>query len=309
VDLAAVALVQEEDHATARVVRVQGRGDVKGAASLEGLEFAAGEGLVGSAIARDVTLPLAEVDPARTPVFGATSVRGVQAIKIIPLKAGASVIGALVLGSRRKGAYGRDVVLQLEVVAMQAGQAIERARLFDRTERLATTDGLTGLTNHRAFQERLDIHLAQAGRYAKRVSLLLCDVDHFKSVNDTYGHPIGDQVLRGVAMTLLKEARTTDVVARYGGEEFAIVMPETDTAGAMVIAERIREKVGKTTFDTPQGPLRVTISLGVATFPDDGRSKPELVERADGALYHAKRHGRNRSVSVAGQGGPRSAVG
>jgi diguanylate cyclase (GGDEF)-like protein len=309
VDFAAVALVDAEDPARARVVRVEGAGDAKGATRLDGLEFPSGEGLVGSAIARDVTLPLADVDPARTPVFGATSVRGVQAIKIIPLKAGASVIGALVLGSRRKGAYCREVVQQLEVVAMQAGQSIERARLFDRTERLATTDGLTGLTNHRTFQERLDAQLAQAQRYAKRVSLLLCDVDHFKSVNDTYGHPVGDQVLRGVARTLLKEARTTDVVARYGGEEFAIVMPETDTAGAMVIAERIREKVGQAVFDTPQGPLRVTISLGVATFPDDGGAKAELVEQADGCLYHAKRNGRNRSVSAASLRGPRRAAG
>jgi diguanylate cyclase (GGDEF)-like protein len=192
---------------------------------------------------------------------------------------------------------------------MQAGQSIERARLFDRTERLATTDGLTGLQNHRTFQERLDAQLAQAERYGKRTSLLLCDVDHFKSVNDTYGHPVGDAVLRGIARILQKEARNTDVVARYGGEEFAIVMPETDTGGAMVIAERIRERVAAFVFETPQGPLQVTISLGVATFPDDGKTKAELVERSDGCLYHAKRHGRNKSVSAASLRAPRRVAG
>ncbi|HET6436637.1 MAG TPA: diguanylate cyclase [Anaeromyxobacter sp.] len=297
-DLAGVVLVDEEEPHRARVVRVEAGPEIRAAGKLLGLEFAAGEGLVGSAMARDASLPLAEVDPARTPIFGHTSLRGLSSLKVVPLKAGAAVVGALVLGARERGAYGREVVLQLEVVAMQGGQSIERARLFDRTERLATSDGLTGLTNHRTFQERLEAQLAQAQRYGKRVSLLLGDVDHFKSVNDTYGHPVGDEVLRGIAHTLIREARATDVVARYGGEEFAIVMPETDAAGALVIAERIRDRVQRIVFETPQGPLRVTISLGAATFPDDAQSKAELVERSDGCLYHAKRHGRNQTVSA-----------
>ncbi len=308
-DLVAVVLLDEEDPAKARVARLVSDPDLKGVAALEGMEFPAAEGLVGSAMARDASLPLADVDPARTPIFGDTSLRGLASLKVVPLKAGTAVRGALLLGARQKGAYGREVVQQLEVVAMQAGQSLERARLFDRTERLATTDGLTGLTNHRTFQERLEGQLAQAQRYGKRVSLLICDVDHFKSVNDTYGHPVGDEVLRGLARTLGKEARNTDVVARYGGEEFAIVMPETDTGGASVIAERIRDRIARLRFDTPQGPLRVTVSLGVATFPDDARGKPELVERADGCLYHAKRHGRNQTVTAASLRGQRRAAG
>ena len=308
-DLAVVVLVDEPEPGRARVARVVAGPELRAAARLEGLEFAAAEGLVGSAMSRDATLPLAEVDPARTPIFGTTCLRGLSSLKVIPLKAGAVVLGALVLGARQKGVYAREVVLQLEVVAMQAGQSIERARLFDRTERLAITDGLTGLTNHRTFQERLEGQLAQAQRYGKRVSLLLCDVDHFKLVNDTYGHPAGDEVLRGLARTLVKEARAPDVVARYGGEEFAIIMPETDGAGAVVIAERIRDRVSRLVFETPQGPLRVTISLGTATFPDDARAKADLVERTDGCLYHAKRHGRNQTVSAASLGVPRRAAG
>jgi diguanylate cyclase (GGDEF)-like protein len=309
-DVAAVVLVDEDDPSRAHVARVVAAPEVKAAERLEGLGFAVGEGLVGSAMARDASLPLAEVDPARTPVFGSTSLRGLASLKVVPVKAGTAVLGALVLGARRRGAYPREVVLQLEVVAMQAGQSIERARLFDRTERLATTDGLTGLTNHRTMQERLEEHLALAQRYGKRVSMLLCDVDHFKSVNDTYGHPVGDEVLRAVARTLVKEARGTDVVARYGGEEFAIIMSETDVGGATVIAERIRDRVSRLVHQTPQGPLRVTISLGTATFPDDARSKAELIERTDACLYHAKRHGRNQTVSAASlRGPPRSAAG
>jgi diguanylate cyclase (GGDEF)-like protein len=299
VDFAAVALRDEGDPRRIRVVRVSAGEEDRAAARLEGHVFTVAEGLVGSAIRLDAVLPVAEVNPAKVPVFGEVVLRGIASLKIFPLKVAERSIGALVIGARRADAYGREAVQQLEVIAMHAAQSIDRARLFDQTERLATTDGLTGLTNHRAFQERLDDHLAQALRYGKRVSLLLCDIDHFKSVNDTYGHPAGDGVLRGVARTLAKEARTTDVVARYGGEEFAIVMPETDAAGAMVIAERIREKVGQLVFDTEQGPLRVTMSLGLATFPEDGQQKAALVERADGCLYHAKRHGRNQSVSTA----------
>jgi diguanylate cyclase (GGDEF)-like protein len=239
----------------------------------------------------------------------ATRLRELGSLKVIPLRTGDRVLGTIVLGARGAGAYDRDAVRQMEVVAMQAAESILRARLFEETERLATTDGLTGLVNHRTFQGRLDEHLALAERYGKKLSLLLCDIDHFKSVNDTYGHPMGDVVLRGIARTLAKEARAADVVARNGGEEFAIVMPETDAAGAVTIAERIRERVGATTFETGKGPLRVTLSLGIATFPDDAAKKPALVERADACLYHAKRHGRNQTVSAASLRAPRRATG
>jgi diguanylate cyclase (GGDEF)-like protein len=209
------------------------------------------------------------------------------------------MLGTLVLGSRRADAFTPDVVRQLEVLALQAAEAIQRARLFDATERMATTDGLTGLLNHRTFQGRLDEHLQAAQRYGRKLSLIICDIDHFKSVNDTYGHPVGDQVLRGVAGVLAREARTTDLVARYGGEEFAVVMPETDAAGGLVIAERIRERIAQQVTATSQGPLKVTMSLGVATSPEDGQKKAELIERADACLYFAKRHGRNQCVAAA----------
>jgi diguanylate cyclase (GGDEF)-like protein len=111
-----------------------------------------------------------------------------------------------------------------------------------------------------------------------------------------------------VARVLSREARSTDLVARYGGEEFAIVMPETDGAGALVIAERIRERVGQMSFSTERGPLRVTMSLGIATCPDDARRKPDLVETADACLYRAKRGGRNRTVSARGPARRRAAV-
>jgi two-component system cell cycle response regulator len=298
VDFGAVTLVEEGGgKARHRIARVLGA--ERATEKLEGLEFGDDAGLVASAVRLGASLPGTELDVAKAPVFDrATRLRGLGSLKVIPLRTAQQVLGTVVLGAARPGAYGRDAVRQLEVVAMQAADSIYRARLFEQTERLATTDGLTGLTNHRTFQGRLDEHLAQAQRYGKKLSLILCDIDHFKSVNDLHGHPTGDLVLKGVARTLAKEARTTDVVARYGGEEFAVVMPETDAEGALVIAERIRDRVGKLVFDSDRGRLQITMSLGIATFPEDAAKKADLVERADGCLYRAKRSGRNRSVAA-----------
>lgn len=299
VDFGAVTLVEEDAGKTRhRIARILGA--ERATEKLEGLEFGDDAGLVASSVRLGASLPGTEIDVAKAPVFDrVTRLRGLASLKVIPLRTAENVLGTVVLGSARPGAYGPDAVRQLEVIAMQAADSIYRARLFEQTERLATTDGLTGLTNHRTFQGRLDEHLAQAQRYGKKLSLILCDIDHFKSVNDLHGHPVGDLVLKGVARTLAKEARATDVVARYGGEEFAVVMPHTDAEGALVIAERIRDRVGKLAFDVGRGRLQITLSLGIATFPEDGAAKAELVERADGCLYHAKRNGRNRSVPAA----------
>ena len=315
---AAITVVEADDGATRhRVARTWSAEGWRGRAPAEGHAFD-GEGgsLVGSAVRLEASLPGRDLDLERAVVFdGPATLRGVAAVKVVPLRAaplqaGApAALGTLVLGASDAGVFDDDRVRQLELVALQAGEAVRRARLFDATERLATTDGLTGLTNHRTFQGRLDEHLLAARRYGRKVSLLLCDIDHFKSVNDGHGHPVGDEVLRGVARILAREARTTDVVARYGGEEFALVMPETDTAGAMVIAERIRERVGELVTATEKGPLRVTMSLGVATFPLDAADKGALVELADGCLYHAKRHGRNQSVAAERLRPPRRAAG
>lgn len=295
----AVTLVDEEGsrrrHRVIRCTLPQAEG---GAGRIEGLEFGDNPGLVAQAVRLGASLPGRELRPDSAVVFDEhTRLRGLASLRVVPLRAGERVLGTLVVGSRRKP-ISADQLRQLEVVALQAGASLDRAHLFERTEQLATTDGLTGLTNHRTFQERLDARLAESQRYGRNLSVLLCDVDHFKSVNDTYGHPVGDQVLRAVAAILAREARTTDIVARYGGEEFVIAMPETDGAGAQVIAERIRERVQAAVTETTLGKLRVTISLGVATFPADAARKAELLEAADACLYAAKRGGRNRTVAA-----------
>ena len=165
-------------------------------------------------------------------------------------------------------------------------------------ETLATTDGLTGLRNHRTFQDKLAEEHSRAMRYHQPLSLLLLDVDHFKQYNDSFGHPAGDAVLKAVAATLGHAARDTDMAARYGGEEFALILPQTDAAGAMVIAERVRAAVAGS--DWEQRPI--TVSLGACTLSLDTPTPSALVACADKALYHAKETGRNR-VSDGGSAG------
>ncbi len=159
-------------------------------------------------------------------------------------------------------------------------------------EALATTDGLTGVRNHRAFQERLAHEYKRAKRYHSNVCLVMLDVDRFKSFNDEFGHPAGDEVLRGCASILTAQARETDLVARYGGEEFVVILPETGAKEAIVIAERMRRAIEATEW-----PLRdITASFGVTSLTESAGSSAEMVEQADKALYEAKMGGRNRVI-------------
>jgi len=297
-DFCAVTLVAEEDGKRVhRVVRMSGV-TAKGRA-LEGRSFDDNNGLVANVVRYGAPLPGRELQAMDRPVIfdAETQVRGLSSIKIFPLTAGDRILGTLVVGARKKAALDQEALRMIEVIAIQAAQAVLQAQLFEQMEQMAITDGLTRLLNHRAFQAKADQAFAQAKRYGRNCSLVFLDVDHFKAINDTYGHPSGDMVLKDLARILEGEARDTDIVARYGGEEFAVVMPETDGAGAQVIAERIRETVARHRFQAEGGVVKVTISLGIAAFPDHGSGKQEVIHLADQCLYEAKRKGRNRSIS------------
>jgi two-component system cell cycle response regulator len=160
-----------------------------------------------------------------------------------------------------------------------------------RLSELAVTDAMTGLANHRRFQEEISRHVNIAKRASRKLSLLMVDVDHFKHYNDTFGHPGGDKMLALVAQTIRAEVRETDVAARYGGEEFAVILIDAGVTDACDVAERIRGCVERSSGEV--GPIAVTVSIGIAGFPDDGATPSELVMAADEALYAAKNAGRN----------------
>jgi len=161
---------------------------------------------------------------------------------------------------------------------------------------MATTDGLTGLANRRVFTERFTEMLASASRHRKTMAPILCDIDHFKHVNDTYGHSMGDQVLKRLAHILASTVRKTDLASRWGGEEFAVLLEHSDARGARLLAERIREDLSAETFRSNNSTFSVTMSLGIAVYECDGDSIARLMENADKALYHAKENGRNQTV-------------
>ncbi len=171
----------------------------------------------------------------------------------------------------------------------------------NKLQELSTRDGLTDLYNRREFDNRLREEVLRARRYNKPFSVLMLDVDHFKQVNDHYGHQAGDEVLITVADLMRLNVRPIDIVCRYGGEELSIILPETDEEGARVVAERIRMTLEDSLTATPQGDMiRVTVSIGIATFPHDGNTGPALVNAADQALYTAKQEGRNLVRSFIG---------
>jgi len=186
--------------------------------------------------------------------------------------------------------------LVLGAVASELVVAAENSRLYKLTEMLSVTDDLTGLRNYRYLQSTLDSELERAKRYEKNVSLLMIDADEFKRFNDSEGHVAGDVALGDIAQILRSSVREVDLVARYGGEEFSVVLPETDAAGAFVVAEKIRETVSLFNFRDADGEPRchITVSVGLATFPSHAWDKDSLLREADRALYVAKNGGKNR---------------
>lgn len=184
----------------------------------------------------------------------------------------------------------------LQAVASELVVAVENSQLYKLTRRLAITDELTELHNYRHLQNRLDEEIERARRYRKDVSLIMIDTDDFKLFNDEHGHIAGDRALRDLGMVIRSSLREVDLAARYGGEEFAVVLPETDAAGAFVVAEKIRESVGAFEFadaDGERGP-RLTVSIGLASYPAHASDKEALLRQADDALYRAKNGGKNR---------------
>jgi diguanylate cyclase (GGDEF)-like protein len=178
----------------------------------------------------------------------------------------------------------------------------DKIRLFNKARRLSITDALTGLYNTRHFYDELNREIERSHRYEEKFSIILCDIDNFKSVNDELGHQAGDEVLCSVADILTSTARMTDTVARYGGEEFILILPETTKDKAEALAERIRISIDSRTFLENEGNIRVSISCGVASYPVDSQTSKGILYCSDMAMYRAKELGKNRVVCYGDEG-------
>jgi two-component system cell cycle response regulator len=241
-------------------------------------------------VARDDRRPVLvrELDAEADPWLAAVMPRAAN-VMVMPMIAD-GVVGVLVAetGTGSTARIERRVIATTERFAGHAALAMRNANLLERVKQMAATDGLTELANRRSFDEVLDRELLRAGRTDGRLSIVLIDVDQFKALNDTYGHVVGDTVLREIAAALRSCGREYDTIARFGGEEFAAVLPGCSAALALQVAERLRVAIAEGTKAVP-----VTASCGVATYPYDGIDATSLVEAADAALYAAKRAGRD----------------
>ena len=256
-----------------------------------------GEGVAGAAVARD--------DVAHVPGDATLAPNEpiADAAVAVPLRRGNRAIGVLALYGRGPAeTFDEDDVHLIRSLVHQAETAIENTYLYEEATRLSITDGLTGLWNRRLFDLRINEELQRAIRFQEPFGLLLVDLDHFKSVNDRYGHQAGDAVLVELARRLTDATREVDVVTRFGGEEFALILPKTPVQGMMRLAAKVREVVANEPFVAGSASIPVTVSVGAAAYPDHGLSAGDLLAAADAALYRAKENGRDR-VEEAEPGG------
>jgi diguanylate cyclase (GGDEF)-like protein len=217
-----------------------------------------------------------------------------------PVLSQGAVAGVMRVGGESEGAvFTQEELRMLEMLAGFASSALDNALLFSRVQENALRDNLTGLWTHKVFQDQLESDLLQASRFQQPLSVILADVDHFKTINDTFGHQAGDQVLQAVAAGLSRQVREVDFVARYGGEEFVVLLLDTPIEQAVVVAEAIRLNLEQQRLSVAGRVITVTASFGVASFPTDAVSAAQLVRKADERLYKAKHAGRNQVMGKA----------
>lgn len=269
----------------------------------ERIKFKIGEGVAGKAAESGKVICLDDVRKfSDYKVFNPTGEKIRESLLVMPLTVKEKVLGVINLSNKLSGEpFTKDEVTLYSTLANHVAVTIENAILYE----LAITDGLTQLYIPRYFQFRLKEEIERTQRYKEPLSLLMIDIDHFKSVNDLYGHQTGDEVLKMIAKKLKEKIRSFDIAARYGGEEFAIITPEMDSQGAAIFAERIRTIIEETEFNGLGNiPLKVTISVGTASYTEkdieEKISRKVFIKRADQALYRAKKQGRNQVCNYSG---------
>jgi diguanylate cyclase (GGDEF)-like protein len=214
----------------------------------------------------------------------------------LPLISAGTPLGVLTLESAAPGAFQPGDVQALESVADIVATALKSVHYVEQVKQMAYRDGLTGIHNRRYFEQRILEELERTQRYESSMAVVMLDIDHFKNLNDEFGHLLGDEVLRQVSQAFTQQLRKVDVLCRYGGEEFAVILPETTGENAFGVAEKLRRAIAAWVF--PGVPRPVTVSAGIAEYPHQGTTRDQLVRAADEALYAAKQAGRNRVVAA-----------
>jgi two-component system cell cycle response regulator len=295
-DLAAVTVYDEATRTHEVVAAKSADGKID---DLVGVRFAQNAGLVSMVVQNRCALPYrGEYEAGRQVVLSKRLPWPTHpSLLVLPLLMHERALGTLILGAKRRHAFSDAARPTLEVLASHLAVSLSNARMVHKLETMATTDGLTGLFNKRAMLDSAEQKIAAAARFNRKLAVLVVDIDFFKKVNDTHGHDVGDVVIKGLGQVLERQKRNTDVVARFGGEEFVVLCEQTDENGAMLLAERIREELEKTTFRTPNGAVSVTCSVGLSTFPEAGPGWEGLFKAADEALYVSKRSGRNKCTA------------
>lgn len=271
----------------------------KYAAQLKNINYHLGDGVVG--VVAETRKPSIVYDSKSD-----KSLRTVQGINqflrsllVIPLIVDNKLIGVIAVGKKDPYAFGPKHLQILTSLGGQAGVAMANSMFYKKIEKLAITDGLTQVYNHRHFYKKMEEEAERVRRYGGKFSLIMLDIDYFKKFNDKFGHRAGDQALQIVARGIIENTRALDVVSRYGGEEFAVILPETEAERAKYVAERIQMTIQNRNFSVSEdtAPVSVTVSIGIATFNQDSSDINELIEMADKALYYSKKTGRNRVSS------------
>ncbi|MBU2574103.1 MAG: sensor domain-containing diguanylate cyclase [Elusimicrobia bacterium] len=221
---------------------------------------------------------------------------GQGAIVVVPLNLFGSIAGFIRVASAKADSFSAADLRRLELISTIAAVSMENIYLYEKVKELAIKDGLTGIYTHRAFQTRMEEEILRAARTKIPFSLIMTDIDHFKSYNDIYGHQAGDAVLKTAALVLAENIRDIDFAARYGGEEFAVILTGVNKAAACAVAEHLRQTLESRHFSFGGKTSRVTASFGVAEFPSEAAISSQLVRAADERLYKAKKDGRNRVI-------------
>lgn len=271
------------------------------ASKVLGLRRHAGEGVSGEVARTGMAIVIPDVAKDDRYLSYSGLVDRVGSFVCVPARWRGEVIALLDFTRAETGAFSATDVALFNALGEVAAHAIGNARLFERVQRMSLTDELTSVANRRYLEERLEMEFERATRFGQSLSVLFLDIDHFKMLNDREGHLAGDTILKDVAQILRTTVRKLDTVARYGGEELVVLLPKTDRAEALIVANKIREKIQTEMAGRPevggQPTATLTVSIGVATYPSDATDAETLLSRSDQALYAAKNAGRNRVIA------------